>query len=42
MKFAKIEGGVKLGIFISPMSASPSGQAAFDDPNWLFEIKWDG
>ena len=42
MKYVKIEGGVKLSKFISPMSASLSDEPAFDDPNWIFEIKWDG
>jgi bifunctional non-homologous end joining protein LigD len=42
MKYVKIEGGVKLSSFISPMSATLSDQPAFDDPKWLFEIKWDG
>ena len=42
MKFVKIEGGVKLSHFITPMSATLSDQPAFDDPKWLFEIKWDG
>jgi bifunctional non-homologous end joining protein LigD len=42
MKFAKIEGGVKLAKFIVPMSATLSDEPAFDDPKWLFEIKWDG
>ena len=26
---------------IHPMLATPTGKA-FDDPDWLFEIKWDG
>ena len=42
MKFVKIEGGVKLSEFITPMSATLSDEPAFDDPKWLFEIKWDG
>lgn len=42
MKYAKIEGCEKLTGFISPMSATLSNDAAFDDPKWLFEIKWDG
>jgi bifunctional non-homologous end joining protein LigD len=42
MKFVKIEGGVKLSKFITPMSATLSDEPAFDDPKWLFEIKWDG
>jgi len=31
----------KLSHFYKPMLASPGGNA-FDDDNWLFEIKWDG
>ncbi len=31
----------KLSHFYKPMLASPGGNA-FDDENWLFEIKWDG
>jgi bifunctional non-homologous end joining protein LigD len=42
MKYVKIEGGVKLSKFISPMSATLSDAPAFDDPKWLFEVKWDG
>jgi bifunctional non-homologous end joining protein LigD len=42
MKFVKIEGGVKLAQFIAPMSATLSDEPAFDNPKWLFEIKWDG
>ena len=42
MKFVKIEGGVKLAEFVSPMSATLSDEPPFDDPKWLFEIKWDG
>lgn len=42
MKYVKIEGGVKLSKFIAPMSATLSDGSAFDDPKWLFEIKWDG
>jgi bifunctional non-homologous end joining protein LigD len=42
MKYVKIEGGVKLTSFISPMSATSSDEPPFDDPKWLFEIKWDG
>lgn len=42
MKYAKIEGGVKLSKFITPMTATLSDEPAFDDPKWLFEIKWDG
>ncbi|MEO8068293.1 MAG: DNA ligase D [Flavobacteriales bacterium] len=31
----------KVKDFIRPMLASPDGEP-FDDPDWLFEIKWDG
>lgn len=31
----------KLKNFVKPMLASPD-TPAFDDPDWLFEIKWDG
>lgn len=31
----------KLSHYYKPMLASPGGNA-FDDDNWLFEIKWDG
>jgi len=41
MKYVKIEGGVKLSTFISPMGATLSDHPAFDDPQWLFAIKWD-
>jgi bifunctional non-homologous end joining protein LigD len=42
MKYVRIEGGVKLSSFISPMLATLSEDPAFDDPKWIFEIKWDG
>lgn len=42
MKFVKIEGGVKLSKFITPMSATLSDAPAFDSPDWIFEVKWDG
>ena len=42
MKYAKIEGGRKLSSFIEPMKAQLTDQPAFDSPEWLFEIKWDG
>lgn len=42
MKYVKIDGGKKLTSFISPMTATLSDQPAFDDPKWIFEIKWDG
>ncbi|MEJ7643883.1 MAG: non-homologous end-joining DNA ligase [Chryseolinea sp.] len=42
MKYVKIEGGKKLSSFIEPMKAQPSTLKAFDSPEWVFEIKWDG
>jgi bifunctional non-homologous end joining protein LigD len=42
MKYVQIEGGVKLSNFMAPMSATLSDDPAFDDPKWVFEIKWDG
>jgi bifunctional non-homologous end joining protein LigD len=42
MKYGKIVGGVKLSKFITPMSATLTDEPAFNDPKWLFEIKWDG
>lgn len=41
-QYGKVEGGYKLGSFISPMLATLSEDPAFDDPKWIFEIKWDG
>lgn len=41
-KYVKIEGGSKLGSFITPMTATLSDEPAFDSPQWVFEIKWDG
>ena len=42
MKYGRIEGSRKLGSFIEPMKAQLTGQPAFDSPDWVFEIKWDG
>jgi len=42
MKYVRIEGGRKLGSFIEPMKAQLSDLPAFDSPDWIFEIKWDG
>lgn len=42
MKPVRIEGSFKLTSFISPMLATLSDDPAFDDPKWIFEIKWDG
>src|SRR5260221_1925796 len=42
MKYVRIEGSKKLGSFIKPMMAQLSDQPAFDSPDWIFEIKWDG
>lgn len=41
MKSVRSKGKEKLVKFYQPMLATLSG-AAFDDPNWIFEIKWDG
>ena len=40
---SELEGAVKrpMPAAIHPMLATPSDKP-FDDPNWLFEIKWDG
>ncbi len=42
MKPVKIQGSKKLGSFITPMTAQLSDQPAFDSPEWVFEMKWDG
>jgi bifunctional non-homologous end joining protein LigD len=42
LKYVKIEGSKKLSSFIEPMKAQLSDLSAFDSPEWLFEIKWDG
>ena len=42
MKYVRIEGGRKLASFIEPMKAQLSNLPAFDSPDWIFEIKWDG
>lgn len=42
MKYPRIEGGAKLSSFITPMLATLSDEPAFDDPGWVYEIKWDG
>lgn len=42
MKYLKIEGGKKLTSFVKPMMAQLSDEDAFDSPDWIFEIKWDG
>lgn len=41
-QFRKLEGATKLKTYIIPMLAELTDQPAFDDPNWIFEIKWDG
>jgi bifunctional non-homologous end joining protein LigD len=41
-QYGRIEGGSKLGSFISPMLATLSDDPAFDNPKWIYEIKWDG
>jgi bifunctional non-homologous end joining protein LigD len=40
--YGKIEGGVKLTDFITPMMATLSDLPPFKHDDWLFEIKWDG
>ena len=42
MKYVRIEGSRKLSSFVEPMKAQPTDKPAFDSPEWLFEIKWDG
>lgn len=42
MKYPRIEGAHKLGSFIKPMLAELSTSPAFNDNQWVFEIKWDG
>ncbi len=42
MKYPRIEGGRKLGTFLEPMKAQLSDRPAFNSPEWIFEIKWDG
>jgi bifunctional non-homologous end joining protein LigD len=42
MKYVRIEGSRKLGSFVEPMKAQLSDLPAFDSPEWIFEIKWDG
>ncbi|MEX2336655.1 MAG: non-homologous end-joining DNA ligase [Fulvivirga sp.] len=42
MKHIRIEGGTKLSNYIKPMLAKLSDEPAFDHPDWVFEIKWDG
>jgi bifunctional non-homologous end joining protein LigD len=42
MKHVRIEGTRKLSHYIEPMKAQLSDQPPFDNPDWLFEIKWDG
>ena len=42
MKYVKIDGSRKLSSFTVPMMAQLTDRPAFDDPNWIFEIKWDG
>ena len=34
--------GEKISGAIAPMAATLSERAPFDDPKWIFEIKWDG
>jgi bifunctional non-homologous end joining protein LigD len=42
MKYARIEGSEKLSSFIEPMKAQLTDLPAFNSPDWLFEVKWDG
>lgn len=42
MKYVRIQGGKKLSSVIEPMAAQLSDRPAFDSPEWVFEIKWDG
>jgi bifunctional non-homologous end joining protein LigD len=42
MKANQITADKKLTSYIKPMLAELSEKPAFDDPDWLFEIKWDG
>lgn len=42
MKYVRIEGSRKLSSFVEPMKAQLTDQPAFDSPDWIFEIKWDG
>ena len=41
LKFTRFNPGRKLEKFISPMLAS-LGDGPFDNPDWIFELKWDG
>jgi bifunctional non-homologous end joining protein LigD len=42
MKYKSIAGSKKLSTYIKPMLATLTDRPAFDDPEWIFEIKWDG
>ncbi len=42
MKHVQIKGSTKLVDFVEPMSATLSERPPFDDPEWIFEVKWDG
>ena len=42
MRYKRIEGAEKLRTFVKPMLAELTEKPAFDDPQWVFEIKWDG
>jgi bifunctional non-homologous end joining protein LigD len=42
MKYPRIEGAVKLSSYVKPMLAELSSRPAFNDPKYIFEIKWDG
>jgi bifunctional non-homologous end joining protein LigD len=40
-KIRALAGGKKYGVYIVPMLAH-IGEGPFSDPDWVFEIKWDG
>jgi bifunctional non-homologous end joining protein LigD len=42
MSYKRIEGGSKFSVYVTPMLAQLTDRPAFDDPNWVFEVKWDG
>jgi bifunctional non-homologous end joining protein LigD len=42
MKHVRIEGSQKLSSFIEPMKAQLTDLPAFNSPDWIFEVKWDG
>jgi bifunctional non-homologous end joining protein LigD len=42
MKYVRIEGSKKLTTFKEPMKAQLTDLPAFDNADWIFEVKWDG